>query len=411
MKISVETITNWLNDALFTVMTVLVFLFNFNTNRLWGVSGNTLTNMAILIFIAWWALNILRNGVLRWNGIFTYAVCFVLLCFSSYIYSYSPEHTFSKIKTLAIVLIMAICIFQYIVSNGRLELVLNVYALSGTVMAVYILSKANPSEMDRFGEIIGDSNLVGITLALTATVALFLFCTNHNILALIEFACMGYVILLTGSRTALALLCVAILSILYQSAYTYQWNLKKIVVLSAVVFVGVIALWYAIMNVPVLYRALGIRIVSFIQISQGKKSVTNEHSTQTRVFLAQQAFNWFLSSPVWGHGINSFMYYRQHVLNGNLGFSHCNYTEILSGVGIVGFVSYYGIFFRGLRSTVGLVSEKAAKYKPLIITLIFDVFVGDIGLVVYYEKCTWILIAIIAGTIAVATDLNDMQVT
>lgn len=397
MQISRSELMHIFHQCLFLLMTSMVFVFNFQTQTIMGISGNLWVNLCILFFIIWWSLHVLKSGHLMWNPIYTFACLFLFISFVSYLYSFAPDDTFDKVKTLILVAWMSISIYQYIVLSGDLDFVLKVYAFSGTLMALYIILKSDFMNGARLGNVIGDANLVGITLALTSTVALYLFFMQRKFIYILQFLCMGCVILLTGSRTAAVLLFSSVIVFLYTSAYLYHWRLKKIVIVTVILGAVLFATWQAIMNVPSLYDALGIRIISFFQISRGQHSINNEQSTQLRVLFAQRAFDWFIDSPVWGNGINSFLSYNNTFANGNYCFSHCNYTELLSGLGILGFISYYGIFLYSLLNICIKKNKLALKYKTLILTLVVEVLIGDIGLVVYYEKCTWILIALLAG--------------
>lgn len=399
MQISRSELIHRCHQCFFLLMTSMIFVFNFQTQTMMGISGNIWTNICILFFIIWWSLHVLKLGHLMWNPIYTFACLFLLISFTSYLYSYAPDDTFDKVKTLILVAWMSVSIYQYIVLSGDLDYVLKVYAFSGTLMALYIIIKSDFADSARLGNVIGDENLVGITLALTATVALYLFFIQRNFFYILQFFFMGCIILLTGSRTAVTLLFLSVIIFLYVSAYLYHWKLRTILTATVILGIVLFVTWLAIMNIPSLYDALGIRIISFFQISRGQHSINNEQSTQLRVLFAQRAFDWFADSPVWGNGINSFLSYNDTFANGHYCFSHCNYTELLSGVGIFGFLSYYGIFLYTLFNICISKNKVALKYKTLILTLIVEILIGDIGLVVYYEKCTWILIAILAGII------------
>lgn len=399
-------LTSAFNDCLLFLMIAMVFLFNFNTDKILGISGNAWVNICILLFIAWWSINMLKVGLILWNRIYTFAFLFALLCFTSYIYSYAQSDTLDKVKTIIVVVWMSICIYQYLVTSGKIDLVLNMYSISGTLMALYIIVKSNFIVGNRFGDVVGDANLVGITLALATTIALYLFFMKHKFIYILQFCCMGYVILLTGSRTAAVLFLLSVFVLIYISAYTYHWKLQTIAIITITLGVVVCVLWWAIMTIPKLYDALGIRIISFIQISKGQHSINNERSTQNRILFAQRALEWFADSPIWGNGINSFPSYNNSFFDGRECFSHCNYTELLSGLGILGFITYYGMYIYSLFCTWKSKNKVALKYRALVYALILELLIGDIGLVVYYEKCTWILIAIIAGMVHA---MNNME--
>lgn len=399
MKISRSKLTGGFHNCLFFFMISVVFVFNFNTHKFWGISGNSWANICIILFIGWWSLNIFKSGKLMWNRVYTFALLFTLLCFISYIYSYAREDTVEKTITVMAVVLMSICVYQYIVISEKMDFVLKVYSMGGMIMALYILLKSGLVVGSRFGAVVGDANLVGITLSFAATVTLYLFLMQRNVIYILQFGCMGYVILLTGSRTAALLLLLAVIVLLYTGAYVWHWKLRTVVIVTFALGAALYILWQAVMTIPALYEALGIRIISFLQISQGQHSINNERSTYYRVLFAKRALDLFADSPVWGKGVNSFPSYNSTFADGWHCFSHCNYTELLSGLGILGFVLYYGIYIYSFFYVWRSKSAAGRKYRPLVCALIMEILIGDIGLVVYYEKSTWILIAILAGIV------------
>lgn len=388
---------NTFEDVLFALMCICVYVFNFATGRILFLSGYMLTNLLFAAFIGWSLIKSFRYHLMVWNKIYTLAILFVFFGLLSSIGAYSVSDTLAKVRTMFLVVLLSLCIYKYIVDENRLDYVLNIYVWAGTICAIYLLLNTNIGYDVRIGRVIGDINLVGISLAIANTIALYLLFTDGKKYHLLQIAVLGIVILLTGSRTAFAIFAVSIILVIYATAYIKKWKLRYIVLATTLIIVAGAALWHLIMTVPALYNSLGIRVVSFLQIQRGQRSVINEQSTQTRHLLANQALEWFEEKPILGNGIGSFPMYNARVLDGKYEFSHCNYTEILSGEGIIGFLLYYGMFVYALY--VGAFSKVKNKYNIILIALVIEYIVGDIGLVVYYEKVTWITIAIMAGLI------------
>ena len=384
-------------DLLFTLMCICVYIFNFATGRILFLSGYMITNLLLGGFIVWSLFKSLRYHLMVWNKIYTLAILFVFFGFLSSIGAYSVSDTLAKVRTMFLVVLLSMCIFKYIVDEDKLDFALNVYVWAGTICAMYLLLNTNIGSDVRIGRVIGDINLVGISLAIANTIALYLLFTDKRKCHIVQIIIMGIVILLTGSRTAFAIFVVSIILVIYATAFVRKWKFRYVLLATILIIIAGLIIWHLIMTVPALYNSLGIRVVSFLQIQRGERSVINEQSTQTRRTLAKQALAWFEEKPILGNGIGSFPMYNATALGGKYEFSHCNYTEILSGEGIIGFILYYGIFAYAL--CIGLFSKVKSKYNIILIALVIEYIVGDIGLVVYYEKVTWITIAIIAGLI------------
>lgn len=395
-------------DISFFLMMLTVYLFNFNTDRLMGLSGNSITNICVLLFMACSGFQTLKAQTIKWNYVYLYLSVFLMISLVSCFASYCFEDSVSKLETLLLVFTLSFLIFQYITREHKLAFALRTYSLSGFITAIYILLKTGITNGDRLGDVVGDSNLIGITLALSCTAAMFLLYYDSDggiarrgtkLRYLIRIITMGLIVFLTGSRTASLLLIIAAVILIYVSASVYQWKASKVLLITAFLGAALLACGWLIMNVPYFYSTLGVRIISFFQVVTGQTSQIQEQSTTIRGVFAVRAFKWFLERPIFGNGIGAFPAYNQTFTDGWYCFSHCNYTELLASVGLLGFLAYYGIFIKGLFQAVWNRSSYTL-YTPLLIAFLIETLIGDIGLVVYYEKVTWILIALIAAMIS-----------
>ena len=95
-----------------------------------------------------------------------------------------------------------------------------------------------------------------------------------------------------------------------------------------------VAMYVVIINVDVLYSTIGNRIESLLMylFADGEA----DGSTFSRMNMQGMALEMFREHPLLGAGINAFKY---HVYYNT--YSHSNFTELLSGLGLVGFGLYY----------------------------------------------------------------------
>lgn len=394
-----------LTTCIFFVMSTLILIFNFNGDNFLGIPAYIWSNAFIVLFVAWIVANVIKtNGFLVWNRVFTWALLFVLMCLISVSYSYAREDSYSKTITMLIMVIMAIAIYQYVSEEENLRHSLIAFVWAAFFAAIYLFgnSSITLSDMARIGDALGDANLVGITFAIAVAVAIHLLKTEtvwYKWIYAVQIAVMTVATLFTGSRTAFMLIFAAITLNLLLHAYTNHWNIIKVFFLLILIVAISFAFYYAVMNIKPLYDILGIRILSFTQIMRGEESIYHESSTQTRGMFARRAFDWFLNSPAWlGHGIGAFASYNQTFSDGWYCFCHCGYLEVLCGVGIPGEVLFYGSFIRFLKGMVTRVTDKMGmEYCILLGTLTIEFLFGEIFLVMYYEKTTWIIFALMAG--------------
>ena len=100
-------------------------------------------------------------------------------------------------------------------------------------------------------------------------------------------------------------------------------------------------IWYVIMTIPALYNSLGYRLEGLLNSVTGQGEA--DMSSQERKQLRQLAINGWLSSPLWGKGLDMFKYFSR--ANGlPFFYSHSNITELLYSGGVILFLSYYWFF-------------------------------------------------------------------
>lgn len=381
-----------------TLITLLsLALFNFQEEAgIGGISGNRLSNLCLLALVLWWGLKLWRRGYMLWSPLLSFGLAFVLLSFLSYLYSYAPEDSFYKIKTLAIIFALALSLCQFAETEARTDRLLSYFALIAPVTALYLLMKSDVGSA-RWGAVIGDANLVGNTMSLSVLINVYLFgsAKKWHYLFFALFSTM--LILLTGSRTA-------VLVLLPSLALYGRWEVRKRgwrwwQSLLALALGGLClwALYEAVFHIPLLYDMIGIRFESLLQIIGGQESVNNESSAYERWELIQRALAWFAESPLLGHGIGSVPSYNAGFSEMLKRFSHCNYTEILASLGVLGFAAYYG-----MQGYVGIcllacAACRRSKYYPVLSMLWLAFFFRDFGLVFYYDKLTWAVFGLMAA--------------
>ena len=391
-------------------MTFMIDAFNYNMTNFMGLPYATWTNICVIIFIMWviFAYIIPAHGIVIFNKYSVFQYLFILMSFISLIYTYNFNDTLDRVKRLLIVFILYICIYQFASEKENLRKCLKMYVWAAFAASVYMVSGSDLSA--RIGGLLGDANQVGITLAFAATVAMYVLKTEAKIIYILPIILQGYAILFTGSRTAFVLLLLAIVCNICISAYQYHWKIRYIL-LAAIIMAGIIyGIFYAVMNMEILYDILGIRIESFIAIMQGETTSYQETSTQFRLIYMRRAFEWFLQSPLWGNGIGAFASYNDSFIDGRYCFSHCDYTELLSALGLPGFILFFYpllIYIRSIFDFRGV--NISREYRILLGSLTIEFLVGEVFLVMHYQKETWILLALLACIYKVSRN-NDRGV-
>lgn len=157
---------------------------------------------------------------------------------------------------------------------------------------------------------------------------------NRFPIALMAVGLVG-ILILTKSRLSIALFVVIlVLFILLTSK-----NAAKLALRSGVGALILSAAYWAMMNIPVLYAAVGFRFAAMLGLTGSVDA-----STSTRVEMTKIALELFARQPLWGVGFENYSYYYYYDYSGWAEtYAHSNFAELLASLGLVGMISYYVI--------------------------------------------------------------------
>jgi len=124
----------------------------------------------------------------------------------------------------------------------------------------------------------------------------------------------------------------------------------------------------------------------FEQFSRDLDHVSNDNttksSTEMRKYYIEEGFSMLRQRPLFGWGMDSFSIFHGH-------YSHCNYTEVLLGSGLIGGLLYFSIYFVLLIRILLMKSSTLVFY--LVSFVIFLLLLG-LAMVDYYDKLNLIIL-------------------
>ena len=121
---------------------------------------------------------------------------------------------------------------------------------------------------------------------------------------------------------------------------------------------------------------------------------------QNRIDYIKYGIEQFKKNPIFGNGFFSSVYY--------LGtYTHNNFIELLINNGIVGLALYYiphiVMLIRAIK-----IGGKDKKASSFIFMLFASLMICDIGVITYYDRFIWILIATGVDLLSVVKkEIND----
>lgn len=161
------------------------------------------------------------------------------------------------------------------------------------------------------------------------------------------------------------------------------------VILAIALVVGAVVL---VMENDTLYNAIGFRFDKWYVYKQGGKVDT---STQLREYYIECARSMFEESPILGKGIENYRLLMENTYSSNAGYAHNNYWQILSELGLVGFVLYYGMYVYMLCKLLKSCFARQNDEAILFVTLLLMMLMLEAGIVSISSKFSQLIIAII----------------
>lgn len=328
----------------------------------------------------------------------------------SMVWSIDPSNVFSTLYNILKVSLVCIVLLPNLRTMKDIEHVLSIVLLALCYMVLLLIIRTPFSTWgtDRIGSAINQhSNSIGRFANIGLLLSLY-FCMEtkaqstklfYFVLMLIFTVCA----LLTGSKNAIFIM-------IFQIGlyfYVISNNRKRF----GIVFfslLGVVALFWMVMNIQGLYDLVGIRLERMFALFMPKSNVTVDGSTMERMYFMRSGWRLFKQHPVIGVGMNNFSAYLRTIGYRNAKYSHSGFVEILSTLGIVGFVLYYRIFFKTF-----VLCLKATLRRNRLLTLLFVhtacLFVFDISTINMYNYFEYVLLllAFCAANISLRQERRD----
>ena len=346
-----------------------------NTITLYGFVGITFCSMI--------GRSIGLSRHIEWYGVFT-IVSFIGAFISPSFFEALPVVT-QMIK----VLLFLFCFSEVVDTKQKVEKVLLVLSISTFLLYIY-LSQTNQLivQNTRLGnDFMGNANIFSTLFMLgaisTAYFVLFSKKTVLRLIALAVFVAQEFAMALAGGRKFF-ILPIILLSINYILLQDNKGK-KRVLIRGTIIIFALVALYNSVMNVPILYNAIGYRFEGLVNGISGNAF---DRSAKTRMEMINTGIKLWLSSPIWGHGTDSF-----RLITSYGGYSHNNYVELLCNLGVIGFLVYYYYVVNAINNIRYYWNSGADKWFWIILEVCLLVF--DYGAVTYYTITSQMLLLLI----------------
>lgn len=397
LKIEFDTDNRAKNFYEFTFLLNMVVVFAFYEVKLVAPIA------AIIMFVASLIL-VMKKNKNRITVPYITVWYFILILYGSLSALWAQffsTYTFNFITRLIIILLISTSVSIYVDNMDDLNRIMNLFVAGALIIALLEFT-AVPSDgwqSGRVGSYFSNNNPNDITIWMDFATIIAFYQAYVNgkksmylpVLIFVTFC------VFSGSRKGLlAAVCgpmMIVLLFVKKNAYVLR-------IIAAIVLVLGIAV--LVMENDTLYSAIGQRFDTMFDFLTGEG---NDGSMSIRQFYISVAKEMFNESPIIGKGMGNFALYLNNRYSLGLFYSHNNYWQLLSELGLVGLFIYYSMYVYCFVVFLRYYFVEKRKVSVLFITAITMMAVLDSGIISYSSKYGQLVIAVICcATYAIKTD-------
>lgn len=382
-----EDLVRFAYDICFVINAVTLFTFN-DVKFIGTLTGILMLVVAVFIWIGRRESKVIIPYNTVWYATFT-----TFAALSSMWSSYIDSGMASYFLRMVVIIAMITSISIYVDKPEDLERIIKLYIMS--VLIIVLIEFASVPFSDWTNGSMGshfsgsNSNGVAFIVFCAELMAFYEFYSKNKKGYILLVALFVVFVILSSSRKALFAALAGPLMFVVFSTYkkNYILNIITVFSLAALIFLF-------IMTDENAYNAIGKRIDSMFNFWFENRTHKTDSSLYMRSYYIELAKELFSESPILGKGMGNFVkivdnYYTLHGV-----YSHNNFWQILSELGIIGFGIYYSMYFYLIVKLA-----KGAFINKSRINLLFFVFmvllmVLETGLVNYNSKMPHVVIAI-----------------
>ena len=378
-----------------------------------GLLPTALNSLALYAFIGVSFLNLCYNfkDMKLPNFTVWYAIVFILSALS---FLYSRYVTNDALYAMFVALVLSFCFITTVTDFNKVDMLARAYIWSSVILAIMLWATDQLILDVEEGERLGGnldlnpnafSNLISAAAIFAAWFMVYRCKWKTRWLYILAFVFQLFVMALSGGRAnVVVVIACALVFIFFYSGKKHTPIVRNIFICLLLL----LAAYWAIMNIPVLYDAIGERFEAFFADLFGFETDADiVYSDRTRNTLVKIGLEGWLEAPLFGHGLDSFKYFNV-TQTGHFYYAHNNYVELLYDIGLVGFIAYYYMYFY-LFAKVIKMPRTLLRYKILALGLLVQFVISDLADISFYTSFSISLLAIIYAIIRIAANQKEKQ--
>ena len=351
-----------------------------------------ISKMIILMFlITTFAFMFFQKKIILKKNI-VWVFSFMALELISVVWSYDKGIAIGQLQTQIQLFLLFLAVYFYVDKTQDVESFYKATYFSGYTLALYSIYVYGVNgflklliEGNRMGGEIANENTFGMVFALSFITAFYFMLRGSDKslilskLHVVSMGVFGFFAFSSGSKKAFLIIIFGVVGI---SVTFYGirkiWKVFLILMVAAFILVNIMQLD--------MFSTINERLTSFLS---GDLNV----SDQIRATYMETGLKLIWDKPLFGYGLRNF-----GSVTGFGTYSHNNYIELGVSLGITGVIIYYIPIITSFIKLLKLALEKNKETILLLLFVSVNIIFGY-GMVQYYEKDTWILIAVTMGTL------------
>lgn len=333
----------------------------------------------LLLSISMYIFKVKKSIKIGTLGLFYFITLIYLIC--SMYWSIDENISFAKIKTLVLLMIFSMFLYNYFDSKKKIDIAVKFINISYVFLGIYTINKYgllnffSGSINERIGSDISQINVLGMSLAMGAILSFYYAFYKKNKFYYVFFIFLFIVSAFTESRKAFLIVIIGVILLVFMK------NRVKHIFKTVILLILIFIVMKYIISLPIFDGV----IERFSGIFDSSKSL--DASANIRSNMIEDGIQFFLQRPFIGYGYDCFRVLAYGT------YSHNNYIEMLINGGIIGFTIYYIPYLYLIINFF----KKICKHDDISILffiLLIIQLIMDFAQVSYYSKLIYINFAI-----------------
>lgn len=300
---------------------------------------------------------------------YLWQVAFIFFVSFSALYTINTKHALAQIIAVLKILLKVSVVAIICSDFNNIKKMMAIFSFLGGLSFITLFLTDKLYEGWRLGtELVGNANSFALIITVFMTGAMYCMTSSTNkYIRLMSIVCFGldlYMIFLSGGRKFL-LFGITFLYVTFLINNNGKIKFRNIILATVLIGILVCIGYYVILNIPVLYNAIGIRLIG-MGTQEGALGVSDQSSLMTR------GIEMFLKRPLFGWGIGGFQQYSANEF-GTYVYAHSNYIELLADFGIIGTMLYYSQYISCFKIMMKYRSfanlDELKLFMPLLVSI------------------------------------------